>query len=155
MICVIRSLVSRAAQLILLLTASLLPSSSAAPHRPIAALAPVEVVMDRLSTVAGAAVAADGTVYLSEPYRGRVHAIAADGRRGVIAARLDQPWGLALDSEGNLLIVERERGRVLRLAEGALTPVADGLHRPKWIAAGRGGAFYVTARQLFGREGSH
>lgn len=146
---------SRSAQLILLLAASLLPSSSAAPHRPIAALAPVEVVVDRLSTVAGVAVAADGTVYLSEPYRGRVHAITADGRRRVIASRLEQPWGLALDSEGNLLIVERERGRVLRLADGALTLVADGLRRPKWIAAGRDGAFYVTARRLFGPAGSH
>ena len=77
---------SRSAQLILLLTASLLPSSSAAPHRPIAALAPVEVVVDRLSTVAGIAVAADGMVYLSEPHRGRVHAITPDGRRRVIAS---------------------------------------------------------------------
>jgi sugar lactone lactonase YvrE len=138
----------------LLVLAGLLPSTSATPERPVTALAPVEVVVDRLSHVAGVAVASDGTAYLSEPDAGRVHAIGPDGRRRVVAARLDRPWGLAVDREGRLLIAEHGEGRVLRRdPDGAMRTLADRLHGPRWLAAAHDGAFYATVQALLGRGG--
>ena len=61
---------------------------------------------------------------------------------------LRRPTGLALDGAA-LLIAEQTTGRVLRLEpSGALTVLAAGLTRPRWLAAAPDGTLYVTADRL-------
>jgi sugar lactone lactonase YvrE len=115
----------------------------------------VDVLVEGLTDLAGVTVAADGTAYVAEPHRGRVHAVAPDGHRRVAARALGRPHGLALDADGHLLIVERARGRVLRRDPGGgFTVVASGLSDPEWIAAAPDGTLFVTARRLRGPEGT-
>ena len=46
--------------------------------------------------------------------------------------------------DGTILAAERGRGRVVRLGDGAPTPVAEGLLGPSSLALGRDGAVYVA-----------
>jgi sugar lactone lactonase YvrE len=122
--------VSRSAQLILLLAASLLPSSSAAPHRPIAALAPVEIVTDRLSSVAGVAVAEDGTVHAAA-----VQPLTALDPAEIYADGFGDVRGIVVDPQGNLYVADHARGTVRRMApDRRRTRVTSGLKRPVGLA---------------------
>ena len=148
---------SRFAQLILLLAASLLPSSSAAGatgHAPtprIRALAPVEVVAARFEKPVGVVVdEAAGMIFVSDRQEGTVTRVAPDGTERLILRRLKKPVGLALDGEGRPLIVEEGRDRLLRREpSGRLTVLASGMRNPRWIAVGpEDGGVYLTAKGL-------
>jgi hypothetical protein len=60
----------------LVLVAALIPSTSYAPVEPIAALAPVEVVLDGSQELVGVAVTLDATAYVSDAGAGVVYKIS-------------------------------------------------------------------------------
>ena len=87
--------------------------ASACADQPIAALAPVETVLDGRDELIGVAVTADGTRYVSDRGAGIVYRLSASGALGRAASGLDRPAGLALDGDGRLLIAE-ERAEIGR-----------------------------------------
>src|SRR6059036_935263 len=104
-------------------------------YQPIAALAPVETVLEGRDELIGVAVTADGTLYVSDRGAGIVYRLPTSGALGRAASGLDRPAGLALDGGGRLLIAEERAGRILRLeASGALTVLATGIETPRWLA---------------------
>ncbi len=114
-------------------------------RQPIAALAPVELVLALPGTPTGVAVAPDGTLFVSDSTTGILHLVDPSGRHREIADGFDAPYGIALDPEGRLLIVERGRGRILRREpSGALRVFAEGLTRPEWMAVSPDGVVFVT-----------
>src|SRR5438034_1058873 len=104
-------------------------------YQPIAALAPVETVLEGRDELIGVAVTAEGTRYVSDRGAGIVYRLSSSGALSRAAAGLDRPAGLALDSGGRLLIAEEHAGRILRLEDaGALTVLATGIKSPRWLA---------------------
>src|SRR5438034_6852529 len=84
-------------------------------YQPIAALAPVETVLEGRDELIGVAVTADGTLYVSDRGAGIVYRLPTSGALGRAASGLDRPAGLALDGGGRLLLAEERAGRILRL----------------------------------------
>ncbi len=90
----------------------------------------------RFWEMSGIAVAADGTVYVSDSCRiwslsgGAVHLVAgtgvcsssADGS-AIVGSPLNEPFGLALQ-DGDLYVAERDGCRVLKLSAGVITTIA-------------------------------
>ncbi|MEX2148140.1 MAG: hypothetical protein WED01_14125, partial [Candidatus Rokuibacteriota bacterium] len=115
---------------------------------PITALAPVDTILDGRHELVGVAVTADGVRYVSDRGAGLVYRLDAGGALTVAAANLDRPAGLALDAQERLLVVEEHAGRIRRLEAGALTVIAQGLKKPRWIVAAGDGAFYVSVDRV-------
>jgi trimeric autotransporter adhesin len=95
----------------------------------------------QLSSPAGLAISADGTLYVSDALNNRVrrispqriistvagHGTAGFGGDGAMAtrAKLDDPRGVGLDENGNLYVADTGNGRVRRVAPcGTITTVA-------------------------------
>src|SRR2546425_6891119 len=128
--------------------------ASACADQPIAALAPVETVLDGRDELIGVAVTADGTRYVSDRGAGIVYRLSASGAPGRAASGLDRPASLALDGDGPLLIAEERAGRILRLeASGALTVLATGIKTPRWLAVVSDGSLYIGAHRLIAHDG--
>jgi RHS repeat-associated protein len=122
---------------------------------PLAALAPVETVIDAQAELVGVAVLPDGTRYVSDRSTGVVHRIDADGGAMAIVTGLARPAGLAIGGDGRLLIAEEKAGRVLRLEpNGSLTVLAAAIKTPRWIAVAADGALYVSAHRLAEPDGA-
>lgn len=138
------------------LTAALvaaLPAVARAVDSP-TALAPFDAVLDGRTELVGAAVAPDGTAYVSDRAAGIVYRIA-NGTAPALVTNLDRPAGLALDAEGRLLIAEEQAGRILRReADGALTTLATGIKTPRWLAINPDGSVYVSAHRLTAPDGA-
>jgi RHS repeat-associated protein len=78
---------------------------------------------DALHAVHGAA---DGSVYAANLY-GRIHRIAPDGSRTLVAAGLREPRALALAPDGTLYVAEYVGNRITAIApDGTRTVVAGG-----------------------------
>jgi len=159
MICVTRRPVSRSAQLILLLVASLLPSSSllaglaflphAAAVQPLSALDSVEIYADGFGDLRGIVVDPQGNVFVADRARGAVTRLSPDGKRTRVARGLAHPIGLALDPAGRLLIAEERAGRVVRVeANGSRTVLVAGVKQPRSLAVLADGTLFISARRL-------
>jgi len=123
-------------------------------YQPIAALAPVETVLEGRDELIGVAVTAEGTRYVSDRGAGIVYRLSSSGALSRAAAGLDRPAGLALDSGGRLLIAEEHAGRILRLEDaGALTVLATGIKSPRWLAVASDGSLYIGAHRLVAPDG--
>jgi len=118
-----------------------------APPRPIASLAPVEILAEGFARLRGIAIDADDTVYVSDRESGTVTRLSSEGRR-VVARRLERPVGLAFDHDGRILVAEERAGRVVRLDPDGPTPLARGIKQPRWLAVSEDGTVYVSARRL-------
>lgn len=96
----------------------------------------------------GAAVGADGTVYVADECGGDVWKLSAGGAR-VEVASASMPDDVALDGAGDIVVtdVRRTRHSVTRtdLATGATTTLASaGLVEPQGLVIDGGGALYVS-----------
>ncbi len=90
------------------------------------------------NTPSGIAVAADGTIFVSDTGNLRIRAIAADGTVTTLAgsgasgsldglalaATFKQPWGLAIGSDGALFIADRLGHTIRKLVAGTVTTLA-------------------------------
>ena len=93
----------------------------------------------------GIALAADGTLYITETGRNRVRRVAPDGRINTVASDLDLPTDVAVDAEGTLYVADAMHHRVLQVtAQGETTTLAGnggagntGDGGPATAAAGR------------------
>src|SRR5439155_17711402 len=85
------------ATVFLILTVLEPSTASARADQPIAALAPVETVLEGRDELIGVAVTADGTLYVSDRGAGIVYRLPTSGALGRAASGLDRPAGLALD----------------------------------------------------------
>ena len=142
------------ATVFLILTVLEPSTASARADQPIAALAPVETVLEGRDELIGVAVTADGTLYVSDRGAGIVYRLPTSGALGRAASGLDRPAGLALDGGGRLLIAEERAGRILRLeASGALTVLATGIKTPRWLAVVSDGSLYIGAHRLIAHDG--
>lgn len=132
----------------------LLPRDGHAPPQAIAALAPVEIVLDGQGDLTGVVVARDGSVLVSDRSAGSVLRVLPDGQTQVAVTGLDRPAGLALDAQDRLLVAEEHAGIVTRVeVSGARTIVAAGIKAPRWLALGPDGSLYVTAHRLLAPDG--
>jgi sugar lactone lactonase YvrE len=130
------------------------PSTSFAPPPPIAALAPIEALLDGVSDLVGVAVSPDGTLFVSDRGAGLVYRRTPSGAVTIAVSGLDRPAGLTLDADGSLLIAEERAGRVLRYQTGgAVTVVATGMKTPRWVTPAPGGQLYISAHRLTGVDG--
>jgi sugar lactone lactonase YvrE len=105
---------------------------------------------DRLSTEVnsphGLAVAADGSLLVSDTGNRRlVRVDARSGRAVVVAVGLRTPMGLALDPSGAALVLEFDSHSLSRIApNGAKTTLATGLPSPYALARAQDGVVYVV-----------
>ena len=119
---------------------------------------------DALHAVHGAA---DGSVYAANLH-GRIHRIAPDGSRTLVAAGLREPRDLALAADGTLYVAENNGNRIIAIApDGSQTVVAGGgtdffldltgaaipatqvkLQAPAGIALAPDGGLYIADRIL-------
>lgn len=107
---------------------------------------PASVVAFDLQDPAGVAVDASGAIVVSEG-RGTVTRIGSDGGVSILLEGLDGPAGVAFDRDGGLLVVEERAGRIVRRDPGgAVTVIASGIVRPRWLSMASDGTVYVTAR---------
>ncbi len=118
------------------------------------------------------AVAADGTIYVSESGNHRIRKISTNGTVSTLAgngsggykdgigteAQLNDPSGVTIDKDGNLLIADRRNHRVRKITPaGVVTTIAGGsagytdgtsesarFSHPWGISAGKDGAIYVA-----------
>jgi sugar lactone lactonase YvrE len=132
--------------LLLALASAALYGSSPTPARSIATLAPFEVWADGLGSVRGLAVDGDDRLYVADEDAGTVMRIDPDGRRTIVARRLERPVGVAVDLQGRVLVAEERGGRVVRLDPTGPTPLARGIVRPRWLAVGEDATIYISAR---------
>ncbi|HUS65831.1 MAG TPA: hypothetical protein VMZ28_14870 [Kofleriaceae bacterium] len=72
------------------------------------------------------ALAADGTLYFSDPLNGRVRAIDPDGMVRTIADGLDEPADLALAPDGSLLVADLHDNCIVRVAPGGAIDTVAG-----------------------------
>jgi RHS repeat-associated protein len=110
------------------------------------ALAPVDVVLDRLDAPSGLAVDPDGNLFVADRKAGTVLRLTPTGARTSVARRLKQPFALAVDAEARVIVSEEGAGRVLRLDPAGPRVLASGLRRPRWLGVGDAGAIYVVVR---------
>jgi sugar lactone lactonase YvrE len=104
------------------------------------------VVSGGLDRPHGIAVAADGTLYVSDTYSGSLKRLRPGGSLETIAAGLAQPAGLALASDGAVLVAEHAGGAVARVdAAGRLSRIAQGLSELSAVSEGSDGSVYVAA----------
>lgn len=112
------------------------------------ALAPVEVIVEGLREPTGVAVDRNGVIFVSDRKAGEIFKIDG-GEAEPVVSDLKRPVGLGFDPEGRLLIVEEGKGRLLRLEEnGGLTPLAQGMKRPRWVTVAENETIYVSAKGL-------
>jgi DNA-binding beta-propeller fold protein YncE len=124
------------------------PRTSSGPPKPVA-LAPEEVVADKLREPLGVAVDSTGAIFVSEGAGGKITRIGSDGGRTVVASKIARPRGLAFDPQGRLIFVEEGRGRISRLeTTGAKTVLASGIVDPRWVAAASDGTLFISAKGL-------
>jgi sugar lactone lactonase YvrE len=93
----------------------------------------------------GLALAADGTLVVSDTGHGRLLRFdPATRRTSVLAAGLQNALG-ALDSgDGSILTVEFDSGRLLRIAGGQTSVVTGALRKPYALTRARDGSVYVV-----------
>jgi len=105
-----------------------------------------------LDSPGGVAMAADGTLYVSDIAAGSVYRVSG-GTLRTFASGLSAPTGLAVDRNGNLYVAEAGDGggRVLRVTpQGAVSVfagpggVAANLSRPTGVAVDAAGAVYIA-----------
>ncbi len=120
----------------------------------------------------GIAVAPDGSIYVTEPYKGRVRRVAPDGKIYSIVATpgFASPTGIAVGPDGSLYVAEKDDHRVRRIApDGSVTTVAgtgiqgssgDGglataarLNSPRAVAVGPDGSLYIAEAARIRRVG--
>lgn len=131
-----------------LIPGALLLVATLAAREPISALAPVATLLDGHHELVGVAVAADGTLYVSDRSAGVVYRLELSGTLTMAVTGLDRPAGLALHPTGGLLIAEEKAGRVLRLEpDSTLRVLATGIKTPRWLAVSPDGPIYVSAHR--------
>lgn len=96
----------------------------------------------------GVAVAADGSVYVSD-FNNRVVKLAPDtGEQTELPfAGLNYPEGVEVDAQGSVYVADRGNNRVVKLPAGAGAQVVlpfTGLHHPDDVAVDSNGNVYVT-----------
>ena len=112
------------------------------------ALAPVEVVAEGFKEPTGVVVDQNGVVFVSDRKSGEIFQIHAGAVHPVIT-HLQRPVGLAFDGDGRLLIVEEKTGFLLRLEpNSALTILAQGMKKPRWVTVAENGYLYISAKGL-------
>jgi hypothetical protein len=113
-----------------------------APHGK----APVEVLVERVSSPAGIAPAPDGTLFFTDEKKGTLNRRNVDGTLAVLFDRLKKPRGLVRAADGSLLLVAdelrpptgpRQKGVLLRWTPAAgAVPVLTGLRQPQQLVLG-------------------
>ncbi len=115
---------------------------------PLSGFGEIAATQARLSlSVSGVALAADGTLFVSDSSNHRVVSISPEGHLSVFAgtgtsgfldnvlatqAQLESPRGIALDAAGNVYIadaggsVDRDRVRRVNISDGIITTIAGG-----------------------------
>ena len=87
----------------------------------------------------GLAAGPNGSVYLTEAFRGQVSRVEANGDRTVVAKDLKMPEGIAVAPDGNLVVAEVGARRIILVdpQKGTVTEVASNL--PIGLPAAPGG----------------
>ena len=94
----------------------------------------------------GLALAADGTLYITETGRNRVRRVAPDGRINTVTTDLDLPTDVAVDAEGTLYIADANHHRVLKItAQGETTTLAE-MDQPYGLDVADDGTVFVSDR---------
>ena len=94
----------------------------------------------------GLALAADGTLYITETGRNRVRRVAPDGRINTVTTDLDLPTDVAVDAEGTLYIADANHHRVLKItAQGETTTLAE-MDQPYGLDVADDGSVFVSDR---------
>ena len=94
----------------------------------------------------GLALAADGTLYITETGRNRVRRVAPDGRISTVTTDLDLPTDVAVDAEGTLYIADANHHRVLKItAQGESTTLAE-IDQPYGLDVADDGTVFVSDR---------
>src|SRR5207247_2105338 len=161
------------ATVFLILTVLEPSTASARADQPIAALAPVETVLDGRDELIGVAVTADGTLYVSDRGAGIVYRLPPSGGLGRAASGLDRPAGRPPPAgsrrleglvrvDGSLVAATRgleiepdSAGTILKfpiLSAGALgapaTLVDVGLEQPIGLSVDALAAIYISTKRL-------
>jgi sugar lactone lactonase YvrE len=115
--------------------------------------APTVLPFTGLRWLIGVAVDNIGTVYVADraqvtddPIGGRILALAPGSAEPIeLAIGIQRLGGIAVDDAGGVYVTEKvSDGRVLKLADGAFSIIASGLHEPAGIAVDNDGNFYVA-----------
>ncbi|HEU5065512.1 MAG TPA: hypothetical protein VFT86_06450 [Gaiellaceae bacterium] len=94
----------------------------------------------------GVAVAADGTIYVSDTYSGSLKRLRPGASLETLAAGLAQPIGIEVASDGAVLVAELFGGSIARVSSsGQVSRIAHGLTQPTAVTEGTGGTVYVAA----------
>lgn len=111
-------------------------------------LAPAQLVAEGFRGPTGIAVDSSGVIFVSDREAGYLFKIS-EGEVHLLITDLKRPVGLSFDGEGGLLIVEEKAGRLFRLESGGtLTPLAQGMRKPRWVAVAEDGTIFLTAKGL-------
>ena len=106
----------------------------------------------------GVAVAADGSIYVTDGYcNARVHRFSPDGRLvaawgqpGENPGEFNLPHNIALGPNGNLYVADRQNSRIqIFTPEGEFVSEWTDLERPNGIAIGRDGLVYIASMGMF------
>jgi sugar lactone lactonase YvrE len=106
----------------------------------------VNVYATGFSGCFGLLFAADGTLYVSNVFAGRIEVVAPGGGSiATLAGGLDGPMHMAFDLDGSILVTQFFSGLVSRVTlSGAVSTVASGLDNPVGVAVGPDGNIYVS-----------
>jgi sugar lactone lactonase YvrE len=137
-------------------------ASVAAPS--VRALAPFELLARAAARAFGIVGSPDGRIFFSDEIAGTISEVGAGGSLRLISDRLRRPRGLAWESPGQLLAIAQRvtrsaggieaerssRGILVRISldSGAVAILASGLKRPRGLARGADGAFYISSDGL-------
>jgi sugar lactone lactonase YvrE len=95
---------------------------------------------------------ANGSLVVAEDLRpGRVVRVAANGEIETLRPDLDRPEGVSIDRDNAIVVAETGSGRVLRIADGALTVIVEGLNEPDQVFCAPDGAIWISEDARPGR----
>ena len=108
---------------------------------------PVPVSTTGLQYPTAIAVAASGTIYLSELNDpAQIVKLAPDGTMTTLTKNVTQPLGLAVDAAEDVFVADTGANRVLRIdaQTGAETPLGQGLSKPQGVAVDSQGRLLIA-----------